>query len=124
MKLVLTPQDFANEYTITTLVPVNMEDWRDKKQGMGDDAPAKTAEDGSPLYGCQLNVIQTFDDGKQGEAQNLFFSLKEKTELKPFQPYTLTGEIKVVPFVRNNRIAYSLTADKIVPLTRKPAEGS
>lgn len=67
--------------------------------------------DGKPIY--RLPAIYVKEGGRQTQSISLKLRNKPTEPLEELQKFHLVGNVVITPWMKNNRIAYSLVADGI-----------
>jgi hypothetical protein len=113
----------TNELDIifSSLIPRKAADFEQKKNYKDGEADGiKTDEQGRVIYRTDLQALVLDDNGNPTRVDNnISLSVLEPTDITPATPYRAAGTITVSPFLRNGRISYSITAEKIVPVANK-----
>lgn len=80
----------------------------------------KMSADGRPTYKVDAQVITTNREGEMITARNVFIHsiepLTAKGGLLTVQLFKAQGRVWVKPFVNNERVAYSVCVEKLVPV--------
>jgi hypothetical protein len=113
----------TNELDIifSSLIPRKAADFEQKKNYKDGEADGiKTTDDGRAIYRTDLQALVLDDNGNPTRVDtNISLAVIEPTDIAPATPYRAAGTITVSPFLRNGRISYSITAEKIVPVANK-----
>lgn len=83
--------------------------WTDGKED-----GVKQASDGRLIYRTDLMGLDLDENGVPTRVDNsISLSVIEPTDIVPGTQYRAAGKIVVSPYMRNNRIAYSITAERL-----------
>ena len=104
----------------STLIARKASEFEQKKNWTDGKEDGVKLVDGRPVFRTDLIALSHNKDGNLVMDNSITLAVLNPVDVAPAVQYRASGKIVVSPYLRNGRIAYSITAESIEPI--KPTD--